>query len=423
MKNAEATATGAAGIGLLVLLGILTAFDSMSIDMYLPAFPAIQDSLRLDSGTMQMSLSVFLLGLAVGQAVSGPLVDGYGRRIPLLAGIALFGAASAFAASAGSMEMFMAGRFLQGLGGAAGLVIPRAIVGDLYDSAGATKIFTLLIQIQSISPILAPPIGGLLLGAFGWRSIFWVLVVFAALTFAASLGRVPETLPVEMRTRPTPANIAASYWQLLRNRRYLGMTVAMGFVMATLFGYISGSSFVFMTHYGLSATAYSAVFAANSVGMILTGQLNYYLCTRMPLRTILAGGFAALLLFMLLFLAAVFLDMAGMWTALVLLFLATSSLGLLFGGITSESMFSADPRQMGAASSLLGVIQYVFGGAAGIVLGVFHTGTLRPYAVVLCVCSILAVASWALADRRQTDLSAADNGKENSGIAATSPGS
>lgn len=157
MKNARldravSTERTGAGVGLLVLLGILTAFDSMSIDMYLPAFTTIQDSLGFASGTMQVSLSVFLLGLAVGQSVSGPLVDGYGRRIPLLVGIAIFGLAFAMVALADGSGIFLAGRFLQGLGGAAGLVIPRAIVSDLYDSAEATKIFTLLIQIQLISP-------------------------------------------------------------------------------------------------------------------------------------------------------------------------------------------------------------------------------------------------------------------------------
>ena len=389
------TVKAGAGIGLLLLLGALTAFDSMSIDMYLPAFTAIQEDLGLAGGVVQMSLSVFLFGLAVGQAVSGPLVDAYGRKMPLLAGIVLFGAASALVALSPGGEMFLAGRFLQGLGGAAGLVIPRAIVGDLYEAGDATKIFALLVQVQSISPIVAPVLGGLLLSALGWTSIFWMLVIFAALTAVASVWRVPETHPHSLRTPLTPRNVIASYWSLFSNRRYLGMTVSMGFVMATLFGYIGGSSFVFMTHFGLGATAYSLVFSAVSVGMIIAGQLNFVLVERMGLRRFLAMGFAVHLAFITLFLVCVHAGMATLWPATVLLFLAMASLGLLFGGLTSESMFSADPKIMGTASALLGVVQYVFGAAAGLVLGLVHDGTLGPYSLLLFVCSLLACVFWA----------------------------
>lgn len=404
MKNALAERAtpeekAGAGLGLLVLLGILTAFDSMSVDMYLPAFTIIQDSLGFASGTIQMSLSVFLLGLAVGQSVSGPLADGYGRRVPLLIGIAVFGVASAMVAFADGAGMFMAGRFLQGLGGAAGLVIPRAIVSDLYNAESATKIFTFLVQVQSISPIIAPPLGGLMLGALGWRSIFWVLVVFSAATLVATVMRIPETHPEEDRTRLTLGSVFGGYWRLLCNRRYLGMTLSMGFIMATLFGYISGSSFVFMTYFGLSPTAYSIIFAVNSIGMILVGQLNFLLVKKMSLKRHLGLGFAVHLFFLLLFLIAVFMGVASMEVTVALLFFAMSSLGLLFGGVTSESMYSADARSMGSASALLGVVQYVFGGGAGIVLGIFHDNTLVPYAVVLCVCSIFAVVCWALAAR------------------------
>lgn len=406
MNNATTTATNTksgAGLGLLVLLGVLTAFDSMSIDMYLPAFTAIQADLHFDSGTMQMSLSVFLLGLAVGQAVSGPVADAFGRKTPLLAGIAVFGLASALAAGAVNVEMFMAGRFLQGLGGAAGLVISRTIASDLYDAANATKIFTLLIQIQSISPILAPPLGGLLLGAWGWKSIFIVLVIFAAATYVATVARIPETQPRENRTPFTMGAIAASYWRLLRTRRYLGMTVCMGFVMATLFGYISGSSYVFMTHFGLSPTAYSLIFAANSIGMILVGQLNFVLCKIMSLRKVLAIGFTCHLVPTLLFVAAVVTDAAGVEVVIALLFLSMSNLGLLFGGLTSESMFSADPKILGSASALLGVVQYAFGGAAGVVLGLLHNNTLFPYALVLGTCSVCAVVSWVMAEKARNE--------------------
>lgn len=178
------------------------------------------------------------------------------------------------------------------------------------------------------------------------------------------------------------------------------MTLSMGFIMATLFGYISGSSFVFMTLFELSSTTYSIIFAVNSIGMILVGQLNFVLVKRMSLMRHLALGFSIHLFFMLLFFIAVFLGMASMEVTVVLLFLAMSSLGLLFGGVTSESMYSADAKSMGSASALLGVIQYAFGG--GILLGIFHDNTMEPYAVILLASAVLAMTCWALVVRVDT---------------------
>ncbi|MDL2226900.1 multidrug effflux MFS transporter [Deltaproteobacteria bacterium OttesenSCG-928-M10] len=391
----------AVGLGLLVLLGALTAFDSIAIDMYLPAFQAMEDDLHLRPGAMQMSLSVFLMGLAVGQAVSGPLVDSLGRRGPLLAGIILFGAASAMAALATNIHLLMIGRFIQGLGGAAGLVIPRAIVSDLYDAKEATRIFTFLIQIQSISPIAAPLLGGLLLGLWGWPSIFWILVMLAALALLFSLIVIPETLPAESRAKLTAGNVAKNYWQVLKNRRFLGMSLSAGLVMGTLFGYISASSFIFMTYFNFSASNYSLIFAVNSIGMILAGQLNFFLCARMSTRRNLVLGFTVHLIFLIALLAAVIIGLNSPLVIGSLLFLATSSICLILGGITAESMYSVEHSRAGSASALLGVLQYAIGGGAGLVLGLVHDGTLFPVALVMTACSALAVLFWALAGRKK----------------------
>lgn len=393
----------AAGLGLLVLLGALTAFDSIAIDMYLPAFQAMETDLKLAPGMMQMSLSVFLMGLAAGQALSGPLVDSLGRRGPLLAGIVLFGSASALVALSSNLHMLMIGRFIQGLGGAAGLVIPRAIVSDLYEARDAARIFTFLIQIQSISPIAAPLLGGLLLGWGGWQSIFWILLILAALALAATLVMVPETLPVGDRSRLTPANIAKNYWEVLKNKRFLGMSLSAGLIMGTLFGYISASSFVFMSYFGLSASTYSLIFAGNSVGMILAGQFNLYLCRRMSTRRNLALGFSVHLLFVLMLLGAVLAGIDNLTVVGSLLFLATSSLCLIFGGITAETMYSVEHSLAGSASALLGVLQYAIGGGAGLVLGLVHNGSLMPLAALMAICSVLALICWAGAGRNKPE--------------------
>ena len=384
---------------MLILLGVLTAFDSMAIDMYLPAFFVISDSLRAADGIMEMSLSVFLIGLAVGQAAYGPLIDSYGRRIPLLVGIFIFAAASLLIAISSGAGLFLAGRFLQGLGGAAGLVIPRAIVSDIYEARESTKIFSLLVQIQSISPILSPPLGGVLLAAFGWQAIFAVLVIFGALTLILSAIFIPETQPARLRAPMTVRSVLSGYGALLKNPRYLGMSVAAGLIMGTLFGYISGSSFVFTSHFGLSSSAYSLVFAAVSVGMIIVGQCNFFLCKRMSQERHLALGFILHLVFIGLLYAAVALGHGTFETVTVLLFLAMSSLSLIFGGITAAVMYSVAPTQSGTASALLGVLQYAFGGLSGLVLGTLQDGTLHPFVLVLAACSVLSVMVWRFADR------------------------
>lgn len=390
-----------ASVAILALLGILTAFDSMAIDMYLPAFAAIRGDLQLPAGTMEMSLAVFLIGLAVGQAVSGPLADGLGRKPPLLAGVALFGLASALVAFAPNSALFLTGRFVQGLGGAAGLVIPRAIVSDIYDASQSTKIFSLLVQIQSVSPIIAPPLGGLLLAWGGWCSIFWILVLFSILTFIASVKVIPETRRERNAGGLSLKSVGKSYLALFRNRRYLGNSVASGLIMGTLFGYISASSFVFMTHFGMSPTAYSIVFAANSLGMILVGQLNFVLVKKLSARSHLALGFFTHLFFIIALLFAVLLGSDSLEVVLALLFLAMSSMSLVFGGITAAAIYSVPNEQAGTASALLGVMQYAMGGLAGVVLGIVHNETLLPVAGVLAGFTLLAVACWLITERRE----------------------
>lgn len=392
--------TGAA-LGLLILLGALTAFDSIAIDMYLPAFSAIENDLALPAGMMPMSLSVFLIGLAVGQIISGPVVDSYGRRLPLLAGIVLFGVASCLVAMSSNITTLMVGRFFQGIGGATGLVVPRAIVSDLYDARQAPRIFTFLGQVQSISPILAPMLGGLVLNFWNWRGIFWVLVACSVLALFAAVQSVPETQPRETRTRLTFMNVLKNYWEILKGRRYLGMVLASGLIMGTLFGYISVSSFVFMSHFKLSPSTYSLIFAVFSIGMILVGQLNMYLLSRMDIRRNLGMGFIVHLVFMGALVAMLLAGFDGMEIVCGLLFLAVSSLSFLFGGLTSETMFSVAQGKSGSAAALLGTLQYAGGGGAGIVLGILHDGTLLTPVAALFGCSVLACLCWVMASRIQ----------------------
>lgn len=402
-----ARARKGAALGFLIVLGGLTAFDSIAIDMYLPAFTAIEQDLALPAGSMPVSLSVFLIGLAIGQAICGPVADSLGRRTPLLAGIILFGAASCLVAVSSNITMLMVGRFFQGIGGATGLVIPRAIVSDIYDAKRAPGIFTFLVQVQSISPILAPILGGAVLSALGWRAIFWILVLCAGAALAIAHPVIPETQPFKARTQLTLSNVFKNYWGLLKSRRYLGMVLANGLIMGTLFGYISVSSFIFMSYFKLSSSMYSVLFAVFSIGMIAVGQLNMFLLTKMPLKRNLAMGFAVHLLFLCLCVATLLAGCDKLWLVCGLLFLAMSSLSFLFGGLTSEAMFSISRGKSGSAAALLGMMQYAFGGAAGIILGMLHNGTLLPPIATFCACSLLACVCW----RLSTNLRCAEEGE------------
>lgn len=384
------------GFAVMIILGALTAFDSMAIDMYLPAFSAIQVDLETSSARLQVSLSIFLIGLALGQALSGPAIDAWGRKKPLLAGVAIFGLGSALVALSGDITTFMVARFLQGLGGATGLVIPRAIVSDVCSAKESTKVFSMLMQIMSVAPIAAPPLGGLMLTHLGWQSIFWSLCIVAAVMLMATSAKITETLPAAERTPISITGVIRQYFALLCNRRYLLMTLSASFCIATLFTYISGSPTVFMEFFKLTPQQYSILFAVNATGMIIFGQLNIFLCNRMRTERLLALGYALHLSATGLLTVMQLLGQTNFYLTLVLIFFAVSSLSLLFGATTSASMFSAPRSLSGSASALLGVLQYVLGGLAGAILGALSNGTPLPFAFTLLITALLGFFCWLL---------------------------
>ena len=231
-----------------------------------------------------------------------------------------------------------------------------------------------------------------------------MLVIRAGVALVAAVGVIPEPRARAARSRLTPVGVLRNCGGVLKNTRFLGMSLSAGLLMGTLFGYISASAFVFMTYFGLSASNYSLIFAVNSVGMILAGQLNLYLCRKMSSRRNLAFGFTVHLFFTAALLAAVAAGFDSLEIVGVLLFLATSSLCLLFGGITAESMYSVEHSRAGSASAVLGVLQYAIGGGAGLVLGLVHNNTLIPLVVLMAACSTLSLCSWALAADKKLPL-------------------
>ncbi|MCW2481718.1 multidrug effflux MFS transporter [Candidatus Symbiopectobacterium sp. NZEC135] len=397
----ESLRPGAHRFTLIAILGILCAFDAMSIDLYLPAFPAIAHAIGADAAGMQTSLSVFLIGLAFGQVLYGPFTDRYGRKVPLLLGIALFLAASVCLSHSASLTEFVFFRLLQGIGGAAGLVIPRAIVADLYAEREAAKVFSLLMQVMAIAPIVAPPLGNLLSGSLGWQSIFWGLGLVGAIMLFATWRWVPESLPRDRRMQGNIGSAFVGYSALFRQRVYMGYTLSGAFTLGGLFTYIGASAFIFIDYFHLSPTLYSTLFAANALGMVVCGQINIFLLNRWREQQILAVGLGIHLVGTLLLVGLWLSGGATLWLLTALLFMTMSSLSLVFGNGVAVAMGSA-VGQTGVASSLLGVMQYLFGGVVGVLLGVLHNGTLLPPLLMLAVCALAALLCWHDAHRQQS---------------------
>ncbi|WP_422692686.1 multidrug effflux MFS transporter [Comamonas endophytica] len=377
------------GAPFLFLLAMITALDAMAIDMYLPAFPSVARELGASAGQIQQTLSIFLVGLALGQGLYGPLLDRFGRRWPLLIGLSIFVLGSLIAALAPTVEWLLAARFLQALGAAAGLVAPRAIVSDVCTVQESARVFSVLMQVMMIAPILAPVAGSWLLTHGGWRMVFWTLAVVGALGTAWSLRAIPETLARERRAPLHPGAIARAYAQQCRDAGFMAYTLAGGFILGALFVYISVSPFVLIEHFGMTPAHFSYFFAANAVGIVAAGQLSLWLTKRWGEQRALLAGIALHALAGLALLAAVLCDAAPLPVYLALVGLSIWVLGLVFGNLTALTMAQAG-AQAGVASALMGLLQYLMGAVVGALVTLAAPG-LVPLPATIMVCGALAM--------------------------------
>lgn len=368
----------------LLLLGALTAIGPLSIDMYLPSFPILNQTL----GTgVQLSLASFFLGMAMGQVLYGSLSDRFGRKPPLLVGLSLFIIASLACSFATTMNELIVGRFVQGFGGCAGMVISRAIVRDRCPPIQAAQAFSMLMLVMGLAPILAPLAGSWLLVIYGWQSIFWFKSVFALLCLIAAYITLVETH--HKRSQPLKLKkVMSNYWQLLANRQFMGYTLASGLPLSGMFGYIAGSPHVFIELQHLSPTQYSWVFGSNAFGFIAASQLNAYLLRRgysmlRLLRYTLwlpASVSSALLLAELAEVNHLFLLLAGF-------FIYIASLGIIAPNAGAAAMANQG-HQAGTASALMGVLQFGLAAIVGAILGFWHTHNALPILTLMSCCGI-----------------------------------
>jgi DHA1 family bicyclomycin/chloramphenicol resistance-like MFS transporter len=361
--------TRAAGsAALLVVLGVLTSFGPITTDLYLPALPEVGDSLGVSASQVQLTLTASLIGLAAGQAIAGPLSDSLGRRRPLLVGLVLFALSSLGCAAAPSIVVLDVLRLVQGLCGAAGIVLARAIVRDCWSGAAAARIFALLFGAVSLGPILAPTIGGALLGIMDWRGLFVVLAGFGLVLLVATLVSVPETLEPAARRDTSLLVTLRVGRRLMADRLFAGYTLASGLAFGALFSYISGSSFVYQEVFGVSAQVYGLLFALNGVALLLASIANHRLQDRLGPALLLRIGMVTLVAGALA-VSAVVLAAAGLVAFVVVLWFAVAGVGIIGSNAVALAL-EPHGADAGTASALIGVVQFLIGAVAAPIAGV-----------------------------------------------------
>jgi len=382
--------------GLLVtlVLGGLTAVPPLSMDMYLPALPAVTDSLHAPATTVQLTLTACLTGMALGQVVVGPMSDRWGRRRPLLLGMIVYVLATAICVFAPTAELLIGFRLLQGLAGAAGIVIARAVVRDLYDGDNMARFFSTLMLISGVAPVIAPVIGGQVLRITDWRGIFAVLTVIGVLLTLVVWKWLQETLPPAERHTGGIGDALRTMRGLLADRVFSGYMISGSLAFAALFAYVSASPFVVQEIYGASPQTFSLLFGINSVGLIAVGQINgKILVGRVSLDKVLGFGLTVIVLAataLLLMTSGVFGDV-GLVPVATGLFVLMSAMGLAMPNTNTQALMRTK-HAAGSASALLGTSQFMIGAVASPLVGIAGEATAVPMAVVQLVCAAGAMA-------------------------------
>ncbi|MFD8223973.1 multidrug effflux MFS transporter [Streptomyces massasporeus] len=382
--------------GLLVtfLLGSLTAVPPLAMDMYLPSLPEVTRSLHAPAATVQLTLTACLAGMALGQLVVGPMSDRWGRRRPLLAGLAVFVVATVLCALAPTVELLVAFRLAQGLAGAAAIVIARAVVRDLYDGMAMARFFSTLMLISGVAPIVAPLIGGQILRVTDWRGVFAVLTVIGVLIGVLVWTRLPETLAPAERHSGGVGEALRSMRGLLADRAFTGYMLTGGFAFAALFAYISASPFVIQEIYGASPQTFSLLFGVNSVGLVVVGQINgKILVGRVSLDRVLGIGLAIVITAataLLLMSLGVFGEV-GLVPVAAALFVLMSAMGITLPNTQALALMRTK-HAAGSASALLGTTSFLIGAIASPLVGVAGEDTALPMAVVQLAAALVALA-------------------------------
>ena len=374
---------------LLVTLALLSAVAPFATDLYLPAFPTMVSDLHTSPTGVQLTLTAFLLGLALGQLVFGPLSDRFGRVKPLLTGAAVCVAASIVAVLAPTVTILVGARFAQGFAGAAGMVIGRAIISDLVSGKAAARAFSLMMIVGGIAPVVAPLAGGFLVAPLGWRGALAVILVLAVVMLLAILVVIRETHTEHRRAELSAQHQdSGSPLKGLLTRAYIGNTVAFCFAFAAMMAYISASPFIYQTMMGLSAYAYGAMFGVNALALLGVSALSARLTARHDVGRLATIGLALVLISSIVVLTLAVSGAAAGWLALPLL-TAVAGMGLVFGNTTALAL-GAVPRAAGSASAVLGASQFLLAAVVSPLVGIAGEDTAVPTGIVMVTASVFA---------------------------------
>lgn len=373
-----------------LILGLLSAIGPFAIDMYLPALPAIGSSLGAPVGQVQWTLMAFFLSLGVGQLLYGPVSDMVGRKPPLYFGLGLFALASVGCALATDVQTLVVLRFLQGLGAAAGMAIPRAVVRDLHTGNEAARIMSLLMLVFSISPILAPLAGSGVIAFAGWRGVFWAVALASVAGLALVYGALQETRTQADRVESSLGSALRAYGVLFRDRHYLGLVGIASTALAGFFVYLAGSPFVMIDHYGLTPTQYSVAFGVNAAAFFGAAQCTAPLGRRFGLVNVVKGAATASGLTMTLLLAYYLLGGDSLWVLIALYFVASGFMGLVIP-TTSVLALEQHGAIAGTASALMGTLQMLGGALAMAIVSLFANGQPLPMVVGMASGALIGV--------------------------------
>jgi len=373
---------------MVLILGSLTAFGPLSMDMYLPSLPTVSDDFHSTASLAQLSITSCLIGLAVGQLIFGPLSDIIGRKRPLVLTLITYVIASILCGFSSNIWMFIILRFIQGASAAAGIVIARASSRDMYTGKDLTKFIALLALVNGAAPILAPIFGGFILHWVSWRAIFVILSVIGLVMLLAVTFILPETLPEKQRTKGGLLETVKTFKVLLKDKVFMSIALSQAFIMMSMFAYIAGSPFILQNIYGVSPQQFSIIFAINGAGIIIAAQLTGKLSDKIDEKRLMKWGISISFVGSLLLISAVMLSLP-FWMMLLSLFLIVSSVG-----IVNTTGFSLGMQRQGevagSASAFLGILPFGGGAIVSPLVGIAGDHTAVPLSIVILICSAMA---------------------------------
>jgi len=374
---------------LLIIMGALQAIAPLSIDMYLPAMPQLERVFHATTASVQVTMVTFFIGYSLGQTLYGPLTDRFGRKPPLYFSLLIYMATCAACALAPGVQILSAMRLLQALGACGGAVISRAMVRDQFPPEDLRRVFSMLILVLGVSPLIAPLLGSYLLIWFGWHAIFWMQGALGAACLLGVHFRMTESLAPQHRRSLEMTHIVSGYRELLRDRTFVGASLVCGFSSAGMFAYISGSPFVLIDFYKIPTQMFGWLFACIAAGVIVSSQINGRMPHRIALWKVLRTANVVQLVAGVLMVAAAFTGFGGAWGVFIPVFAYMCGAGFVFPNGSAIAMMRHG-NMAGMASALLGTIQFLVAAVGTILMGTIESSTAIPMTVIICACGVAA---------------------------------